>query len=79
MPDRVDTKSARRRTLAFVLASALAAVLVVLLIGPRLFSRHVLGPRLVEAARSALTELRDADHDRAFEHDAPAQPPGSES
>jgi hypothetical protein len=58
MPDRADTKSARRRTRAFVLASALAsalaAVLVVLLIGPRLFSRHVLEPRLVEAVESAI-------------------------
>lgn len=33
-------------------------------------------PRLVEAARTALTELRDAEHDATFEHDGQPGLPG---
>jgi hypothetical protein len=43
--------------------------------GPWAFA-ELTWPRLVEAARTALTEIRDADQDRAFEHDERAELPG---
>lgn len=43
--------------------------------GPWAFA-ELTWPRLVEAARTALTEIRDADQDRAFAHDERAELPG---
>lgn len=43
--------------------------------GPWAFA-ELTWPRLVEAARTALTEIRDADQDRAFDHDERAELPG---